>query len=151
MSEIWKPHVVAAAVVERAGRFLLVEEQTDDGVRLNQPAGHWEENESLLQAVVRETLEETRFHFQPTALLGVYRWAHPRKPITYLRFAFVGEITGEQPDAVLDEGIIRPLWLSVDEIRACQERHRSPLLLRCMEDYLAGQRYSLDLLHHLHG
>lgn len=151
MPEIWKPHVVAAAVVERDGRFLLVEEETDEGVRLNQPAGHWEQNETLLQAVARETLEETRFHFKPTALLGIYRWTHPRKSVTYLRFAFLGDITGEQADAVLDEGILRPLWLSVDEIRASRERHRSPLLLRCVEDYLAGQRHSLDLLQHLHG
>lgn len=151
MSEIWRPHVVAAAVVEQDGRFLLVEEETDDGVRLNQPAGHWEENETLVQAVVREALEETRYHFRPTALLGVYRWAHPRKPITYLRFAFVGDIIGEQTDAELDEGILRPVWMSVEEIRASRERHRSPLLLRCVEDYLAGQRHSLALLHHLHG
>ncbi len=150
MPEIWKPHVVAAAVVEREGRFLLVEEETEEGVRLNQPAGHWEEGETLLEAVVRETREETRFHFRPSALLGIYRWAHPRKPVTYLRFAFVGEVAGEQADALLDAGIIRPLWLSVEEIRASRERHRSPLLLRCVEDYLAGQRYPLGLLHHLH-
>jgi 8-oxo-dGTP pyrophosphatase MutT (NUDIX family) len=146
---IWKPNVVVAAVVERDGRFLLVEERSEGQLVLNQPAGHLDDGESLLQAVVRETLEETAWHFEPQALLGVYRWRHPRKHITYMRFAFVGRVTRHEPQRALDDGIVRALWLTPDEIRAERERHRSPLIERCLGDYLAGQRYPLDLLKDL--
>ncbi|MBK5914443.1 NUDIX hydrolase [Rhodocyclus purpureus] len=145
---IWKPNVTVAAVIERDGKFLLVEEETDDGIRFNQPAGHLECGESLLDAVVRETREETRYDFVPQALVGIYNWRHPVKDLTYLRFAFAGEITGCDPERELDEGIIAARWLSLDEIRASSERHRSPLILRCVEDWLAGRRYPLDLLVH---
>lgn len=145
---IWKPNVTVAAVIERDGKFLLVEEETDDGIRFNQPAGHLECGESLLDAVVRETREETRYDFVPQALVGIYNWRHPVKDLTYLRFAFAGEVTGCDPERELDEGIIAPRWLSPDEIRASSERHRSPLILRCVEDWLAGRRYPLDLLVH---
>jgi 8-oxo-dGTP pyrophosphatase MutT (NUDIX family) len=148
MPEIWKPNVVVAALVQQDNRFLLVEEETTEGVRLNQPAGHWEEHETLLEAVKREALEETAYHFEPAALLGIYRWKPPGKDYTYLRFAFTGALTGQEPDRPLDLGIIRPLWLSLEEIRATQARHRSPLVLRCVEDYLAGKSYPLDLLCH---
>jgi 8-oxo-dGTP pyrophosphatase MutT (NUDIX family) len=147
MSEsIWKPHVVVAAIVERDGKFLLVEEQTDDGIRFNQPAGHLEEGESLLEAVRREVFEETAHHFEPEALLGIYRWRHPGKPRTYLRFAFLGRITGFDAASPLDKGILRAVWMTPEEITASRERHRSPLLIRCMEDHLAGKSYPLDLL-----
>lgn len=145
---IWKPNVTVAAVIERDGKFLLVEEETDDGIRFNQPAGHLECGESLLDAVVRETREETRYDFVPQALVGIYNWRHPVKDLTYLRFAFTGEVTGCDPERALDEGIIAARWLSPDEIRASSERHRSPLILRCVEDWLAGRRYPLDLLVH---
>jgi ADP-ribose pyrophosphatase YjhB (NUDIX family) len=145
---IWKPHVTVAAVIERDGKFLLVEENTEDGVRFNQPAGHWEDNETLEQGTVREVLEETAYHFTPQWLLGVYRWHHPRKDITYLRFAYGGEITGHEPQRALDDGIIRAVWLTPEEIRAGAERHRSPLIVRCVEDHLAGKRYPLDLITH---
>lgn len=145
---IWKPNVTVAAVIERDGKFLLVEEETDDGIRFNQPAGHLECGESLLDAVVRETREETRYDFVPRALVGIYNWRHPVKDLTYLRFAFAGEVTGCDPERELDEGIIAARWLSPDEIRASSERHRSPLILRCVEDWLAGRRYPLDLLVH---
>ena len=145
---IWKPNVTVAAVIERDGKFLLVEEETDDGIRFNQPAGHLECGESLLDAVVRETREETRYDFVPRALVGIYNWRHPVKDLTYLRFAFAGEVTGCDPERELDEGIIAPRWLSPEEIRASSERHRSPLILRCVEDWLAGRRYPLDLLVH---
>ncbi|MGA7949075.1 MAG: NUDIX hydrolase [Thiobacillaceae bacterium] len=148
MAEIWKPNVVVAALVQQEGRFLLVEEETTQGVRLNQPAGHWEEYETLLEAVRREALEETAYHFEPAALLGIYRWKPPGKDCTYLRFAFTGVLTGHEPDRLLDAGIIRPLWLSLEEIRATQARHRSPLVLRCVEDYVAGKFYPLDVLCH---
>ena len=145
---IWKPHVTVAAVIEQDGKFLLVEEQTDDGIRFNQPAGHWEADETLAQGVAREALEETAWHFTPEWLLGVYRWHHPRKDITYLRFAFAGQAHGHEPQRQLDSGILRAVWLCPDEIRATAERHRSPLVLQCMEDYLAGKRYPLELVTH---
>jgi 8-oxo-dGTP pyrophosphatase MutT (NUDIX family) len=145
--EIWKPHVVVAAVIEQDGKFLLVEEHTDDGIRFNQPAGHLEEGESLIEAVRREAFEETAHHFEPEALLGIYRWQHPSRPSkTYLRFAFTGQITGFDPTAALDTGILRAVWMSVEEIVETRQRHRSPLLLQCVTDYLVGQRYPLAML-----
>lgn len=148
MSTIWKPNVTVAAVMHRDGQYLLVEEETDDGVRFNQPAGHLECKENLLDAVVREALEETAYHFKPTALLGVYNWRHEKKEITYLRFAFIGEIMGWEAERKLDNGIIAARWMTVEEARACADQHRSPLILRCIEDHAAGKRYPLDLLTH---
>ncbi|MDP1537115.1 MAG: NUDIX hydrolase [Burkholderiales bacterium] len=142
----WRPNVTVAAVVERKGTFLLVEEQTAEGIRYNQPAGHLEAGESLLDAVIRETLEESARRFTPTALIGIYQYQQPVSGIIYLRFAFTGEIS-EPEDRALDAGILRALWLPVAEIRASRARHRSPLLLQCIEDFLAGRRYPLDLLH----
>jgi 8-oxo-dGTP pyrophosphatase MutT (NUDIX family) len=150
MSDRWKPSVTVAAIVEREGRYLLVEESTPEGLRLNNPAGHLDEGESLLQGVVREALEETARRFEPSALVGVYlsRFRRPwlDEDVTYLRFAFCGTVGEAEPGRVLDEGIVRTLWLTPDEIRASRERHRSPLLLRCVEDHLAGRRYALDAL-----
>lgn len=145
---IWKPSVTVAAVVEQDGKFLMVEEETTEGIRFNQPAGHWEANETLTQGVVRESLEETAYHFTPEWLLGVYHWRHPGKDITYLRFAFAGKVHGHEPQRPLDSGILRAVWLSQEEIRATAERHRSPLVLQCIEDYLAGTRYPLELVTH---
>jgi 8-oxo-dGTP pyrophosphatase MutT (NUDIX family) len=147
---VWKPHVTVAAVVERDGQFLLVEEETDEGIRLNQPAGHLEPGEALTEAVVRETLEETGYAFAPRCLVGVYHWRHPKKDITYLRFAFGGEITGHDAGRTLDAGILGARWLSFDEIRASAERHRSPMILSCAEDWRAGRRYPLELITHYH-
>ena len=147
MSEaVWKPHVVVAAVIERDDRFLLVEEETSDGVRFNQPAGHLEEGESLLDAVRREVFEETAHRFEPRALVGVYRWRQPARGRTYMRFAFTGTLTGFDPEAKLDAGIVRTVWMTPEENRANAARHRSPMLARCLEDYLAGKSYPLDLL-----
>jgi 8-oxo-dGTP pyrophosphatase MutT (NUDIX family) len=143
---IWKPNVTVAAVIERDGKFLLVEEHTSEGLRYNQPAGHLEAGESLLDAVVRETLEESAYHFIPQHLLGIYRWYSGESDTTYLRFAFTGQITGHQPGRKLDSGILQALWLSHEEILASRSRHRSPLILRCVEDYIAGKRYPLELL-----
>ncbi len=145
---IWKPHVTVAAVIEQDGKFLLVEEETDDGIRFNQPAGHWESGETLEQGVAREALEETAYHFSPECLLGIYRWAHPRKDVIYLRFAFTGQVLGHEPQRRLDSGILRAVWMTPDEIRATAERHRSPLVLQCVEDYLAGKRYPLEIVTH---
>lgn len=145
---IWKPHVTVAAVIERDGKFLLVEEETSSGLRFNQPAGHLEASESLLEAVTRETLEESAYHFVPQHLLGIYRWHSHESNITYLRFAFTGNITGHETNRPLDTGILQALWLTPEEIRATQGRHRSPLILRCLEDYLGNKRYPLALLVH---
>lgn len=145
---IWKPDVTVAAVIEREGKFLLVEEETSQGLRYNQPAGHLEADESLLAAVTREVLEESAYHFVPHHLLGIYRWHSSDSDTTYLRFAFTGELAGHDPDRTLDKGILQALWLTPDEIGATQKRHRSPLILRCVEDYLAGKRYPLELLTH---
>ncbi|RYY95212.1 MAG: NUDIX hydrolase [Comamonadaceae bacterium] len=146
----WKPSVTVAAVIERDGRFLLVEEETSEGLKLNNPAGHLDPGESPLEGCAREALEETAHHFEPTALVGVYL-SRARKPstgedFTYLRFAFCGTVGERDPALALDTGIVRTLWLTPEEIRASQSRHRSPLLLRCMEDYLAGARYPLALV-----
>lgn len=146
---IWKPNVTVAGVIEQDGKFLLVEEDTADGMLFNQPAGHLEQGESLLAAVTREVLEETAYGFVPTGLLGVYHWQHPKKDITYLRFAFTGEITGHDPARPLDSGILRACWLTPDEIRSSANRHRSPQVLTCVEHYLAGQRFPLSVLTHL--
>lgn len=145
---IWKPNVTVAAVVERDGHFLVVEEETDDGLRFNQPAGHLDEGESLVQAAAREALEETAYQFRPEFLVGIYQWPRPAGDITYLRFAFGGAITGFDPDRPLDSGIVRAVWMSLDELRATRERHRSPLILQCCEDYMAGRRFPLDLIRH---
>ena len=145
---VWKPNVTVAAVVQRDGKFLLVEEETESGLAFNQPAGHLEEGESLLAAVVREALEETAYHFKPTHLVGIYNWRRPDKDVTYLRFAFGGELRGYEPDRPLDTGILAARWLSLDEVRATSARHRSPLILRCIEDSLAGRSYPLDMLVH---
>jgi 8-oxo-dGTP pyrophosphatase MutT (NUDIX family) len=148
-SIIWKPSVTVAAIIERDGRFLLVEEESGDGPCFNQPAGHLEPNESLLQAVVRETLEETAHDFVPTSLIGMYlsRYVSARNggEVTYLRFAFTGTL-GAAHEQALDEGILRTVWMSYDEIAAARDRHRSPLVLQCVEDYLAGKRAPLSLL-----
>jgi 8-oxo-dGTP pyrophosphatase MutT (NUDIX family) len=150
MPNIWKPSVTVAAIIERDGHFLLIEEETSEGVRLNQPAGHLDPRESLEQAVVREVLEETAHEFTPTALVGMYmsRYCSKRRgtDVTYLRFTFCGT-PGRELDRPLDHGIIRTLWMTRDEIAATEERHRSPIVLRCVDDYLAGKRAPLDLMH----
>ncbi|MEO7399687.1 MAG: NUDIX hydrolase [Polaromonas sp.] len=158
MNKRWKPNVTVAAVIEKdfdgVRKFLLVEEETRDGLKLNNPAGHLDPGESPEQGCVRETLEETAFHFTPTALVGLYLSRFERvqagqdEPldVTYLRLAFCGELGEHVSGQALDEGIVRSLWLSADEIRASVARHRSPLLLTCMEDYLAGKRYPLEFV-----
>lgn len=143
----WSPHVTVAAIVERQGRFLMVEERTSDGIRLNQPAGHLEAGESLLQAVVRETLEETGQRFQPRHLVGVYRWRVPSRGLTYLRFCFAGDSGGSVPGQTLDPEILATHWLSREQLTARCAELRSPLVLRCIDDWRAGLRHPLELLH----
>jgi ADP-ribose pyrophosphatase YjhB (NUDIX family) len=148
MAMRWKPNVTVAAVIEQNGRFLLVEEDTPDGLLLNTPAGHLDPGESPAEGCIRETLEETAHHFTPTALLGIYMARTRRdEDITYMRFAFAGTLGALEEGRALDEGIVRTLWMTADEIRASTARHRSPLLLRCVEDYLVGKRYPLDAIH----
>ncbi|HOY70440.1 MAG TPA: NUDIX hydrolase [Methylotenera sp.] len=145
----WMPHTTVAAIVEHDGKFLLVEEETDRGNRFNQPAGHLEDNETLVEAVIRETLEESAYDFSPTALLGIYHWKHQHNDTTYLRFAFIGKVGTHYPQQALDEGIIRTVWMSIDEIRHQAHLMRSPQVLTCFEDYLAGRQFPLTLLKHL--
>ncbi len=147
----WKPSVTVAAVIERQGRYLLVEEHTPEGLKLNNPAGHLDPGESPADGCAREALEETAHPFRPTALVGVYLSRFQRaatgEDITYLRFAFCGEVGDPLPGRALDDGIVRTLWLTPDEVRASADRHRSPLVLRCMEDHLAGRRFPLDVVY----
>ena len=146
MADVWKPGVTVAAVIERDGRFLLVEEVAGGRRVLNQPAGHLDPGESLVAACVRETLEETAHAFEPRALVGVYRWHHASSDSTYLRFAFAGEVGEAEPSRALDKEIVALHWLSVAELRERSPMHRSPLVMRCVDDHLAGRRFPLQVL-----
>lgn len=143
--------MTVAAVVEHDGRFLMVEEETSDGVRLNQPAGHLDPGESLVAAAAREAIEETAHAFTPTALVGVYvaRSADngARDGVTYVRFAFTGRVGRREDGRRLDDGILRTLWLTPEEIRERAAEHRSPLVMKCVDDYLAGRRFPLDFVY----
>lgn len=143
---VWKPAVTVAAVIEQEGRFLFVEEESDGRRVLNQPAGHLERGESLLEAIVREVLEETAHRFAPEALVGVYRWHDPPSDATYLRFAFRGTTGGRQEGRALDPEILALHWLTPQELVRRRAMHRTPLVERCLADHLAGKSYPLDLL-----
>ncbi len=150
MRQRFQPRVTVAAVIERNGRFLLIEEETSDGLRLNNPAGHLDPGEAPAEGCARETLEETAHHFTPTALVGIYLSRNGRPngdDVTYMRLAFCGELGEMEPDRALDTGIVRTLWMTMSEIRASAALHRSPLVLRCVEDYVAGRRYPLSLVY----
>lgn len=151
---IWKPDVTVAAVVEREGHFLCVEERVRSRLVINQPAGHLEKGESLVQAVVREALEETAWHFVPQSIVGVYLWNQAARTAdgpsrTFLRVAFHGSVTHQEGGRTLDTGIERAVWLSREQLAARQARLRSPLVMRCIDDYLAGRRFPLEVLTHL--
>ena len=150
MNTRWSPSVTVAAIIEQGGRFLLVEEYTPEGLKLNNPAGHLEAAESPEQGVVREVLEETARHFTPTALIGLYlsRFQRPAtgEDVTYLRIAYAGTVGEPTPGWVLDHGIVRTVWLTADELRASRARHRSPLVLQCVEDFIAGLRLPLGTI-----
>jgi 8-oxo-dGTP pyrophosphatase MutT (NUDIX family) len=148
---VWKPDVTVAAIVEREGRFLLVEEHVGNRLVINQPAGHLEPNESFSEAVIREALEETAWTFVPDAVSGVYLWTHRERNLTFLRVAFCGEVTEHHTERRLDRGIRRTLWLSREEIEQRNAQLRSPMVLRCVDDYLAGHRYPLTLLNYVSG
>ena len=147
----WTPHVTVAAILEMQGRFLMVEEETPDGIRYNQPAGHLEAQESLIAAIQREVLEESAWQFQPAGLVGIYRWQLAPGETTYLRFCFHGSVTAHDPQRPLDQGIRAALWLPLDTLRLQSRQMRSPLVLRSLNDYLNGSRYPLELLHELAG
>lgn len=148
MSEAWQPHIVVAAVVEREGRFLIVEELIGGERRINQPAGHWEPGETLIEGVRREALEETGWDIEPTGFLGVYTWQPENLPYAFVRFAFVADALRHHPERPLDEGILRAVWLTPDELRARSAEHRGPAVLGCVEDYRAGRIHPLSLLQH---
>lgn len=142
----FRPDVTVAAVVERDGRFLVVEERAARRIVINQPAGHLEAGESLLDAAVRETLEETGYRLVPASVTGVYLWRHPATGRSFLRVAFTGTVTGPEPDRALDRCIVRAAWMSREQLAARPNVLRSPLVLRCIDDFLAGARYPLSLL-----
>ena len=155
MSERWTPSVTVAAIVEKDGRYLLIEEHTQEGLRLNNPAGHLDPGESLIEACARECLEETAHPFQPRALVGIYQSrfhraaknGKPAEEITYVRFAFSGDLSSRMAGHALDDGIVRVLWMTLAEVRASAAMHRSPLVLQCIEDHAKGQRFPLELIH----
>ena len=154
MADRWKPSVTVAAIIERregdTSRFLLVEEHTPEGLKINNPAGHLDPEESPQQGVVREVLEETACVFTPDRLVGVYlsRFQRPARgeDVTFVRFAFGGSVGEPDPNRALDEGIVRTLWMTLPELRESRARHRSPHVLGCIEDYVAGRRYPLDTI-----
>jgi 8-oxo-dGTP pyrophosphatase MutT (NUDIX family) len=145
----WKPDVTVAAVAERDGQFLFVEERAGGRIVLNQPAGHLEDGETFLDAVARETLEETGWHFVATQIVGVYLWRTENSPRTFLRIAFCGSLESHDPSRPLDHGILRTRWLTREQIAMPAVRLRSPMVLRCVDDYLAGTRYPCSLISHL--
>jgi 8-oxo-dGTP pyrophosphatase MutT (NUDIX family) len=142
----WRPSVTVAAVIEREGRFLLVEEEANGRRVLNQPAGHLDPGESLAQAVAREVLEETAHRFVPTGLVGIYRWRYDKEDVTFLRFAFLGRVDRVEQGRQLDKEIIALAWLTPVELAARRAEHRSPLVEQCVNDYLAGRSFPLDVL-----
>jgi len=144
----WKPGVTVAAVIERNNTFLMVEELIDGQRVINQPAGHLDDNESLVEAVIREVREETAWNFRPSALLGIYRWQHPTKKLTHMRTTFVGDVIDHDPDQPLDKPVLRAEWFALEQLQK-DENLRSPLVLRCIDDYLSGKRYPLELLHNV--
>lgn len=142
-------HLTVAAIIEENKRFLLVEESIQGRLVYNQPAGHLEEDETLLEAAIRETLEETAWHFVPEHITGLYQWTQPASRQTFLRICFSGRHRQHEQERPLDTGIVRTVWLDRDEIVAKQDKLRSPLVLACIDDYLQGRRYPLDLIKHI--
>ncbi len=143
------PEITVAAISERNGRFLFIEETSSGRVVLTQPAGHLEPDETLPQAAIRETLEESAYRFEPRAIGGIYVWKHPRSGATIVRVNFIGDVSDHDPGRPLDAGILRTLWLDRGQVLAQRHRLRNPLVLRGIEDYLAGKRYPLDVLQTL--
>ena len=143
----WKPHATVAAIIERDGKFLMVEELAHSEQVFNQPAGHLDPDESLIDAVIRETLEETAWNFTPEAVTGIYLWKHPVNGKSFLRVTFCGQCRDHDPEQPLDDGIIQAVWKSRAELE--QQKLRSPMVLNCIDDYLSGRRFPLDMLVHI--
>ena len=148
-TELWKPNAVVATIVERDGRYLFVEEEADGRAVFNQPAGHLDPGETLLDAARRETLEESGWHVEPTGLVGIYLVEPPNSTITYLRFCFRANAVRHDAGRKLDKEIIRAVWMSREELVAERARHRSPLVLRCLDDCIAGHDFPLSMIHDL--
>lgn len=147
---IWKPHVTVAAVIQRNDKFLMVEEVADEQVVYNQPAGHLEDDETFVDAIIREVQEETAWQFIPAAITGIYRWRKPGEGKTFVRICFTGTVDAHNPEQALDDGIIAASWLTRDELLALPEtRLRSPMVKKCIEDYLSGHHYSMELIHEM--
>jgi len=143
---VWKPHTTVASICERDGSYLLVKEKANSRIVYNQPAGHLDPGESLIEAVIRETLEETRYPFTPRALQGIYRYRpDPKAAKTYLRFLFRGDV-GDRIEGELDQGIIAAEWLTYDEVLSCQAHHRSPMVLQCIDDSRNSPGHPLDII-----
>lgn len=142
---VWKPHATVAAIIERDKKFLVVEEQIEGQTLFNQPAGHLDPDETLVDAAIRETKEETAWDFSPEAITGIYLWKHPGNGETFLRVAFCGTCENHDPSQALDTGVIHAVWKTRDELLRLN-RLRSPMVIDCIDDYLAGKRYPLDLL-----
>ena len=147
---IWRPSATVAAVIERDGRFLFVEEMQEGRRVLNQPAGHLDPGETLIAACAREVLEETAHRFEPKGLVGIYRWYYKAADVTFLRFCFSGRILGTA-DRALDKEILALHWLTPGELKAKAAMHRSPLVQQCMDDYLAGRNFPIEVLSKTHG
>ena len=147
---IWTPRTTVAAVIERDGHFLMVREDAGTGaIVINQPAGHLEESETLLDAVVRESLEETAWHVTPESLVGIYKWRIPPDGLTYVRYCFAARALSEDSASTLDDGILAADWMTAEAIRRQSGAHRSPMVQQCVDDYLAGRRYPLELIHEI--
>ena len=151
MKAIWRPSVTVAAIIERSGKFLFVEELQDGRRVLNQPAGHLDPGETLIAACAREVMEETAHRFTPTSLVGIYRWYYQPSDVTFLRFAFRGRVDGVEEGRKLDSEIIAAVWLTPAELAARRPEHRSPLVQQCVDDYLAGRSFPLDVLSKAYG
>ncbi len=144
-----RPDLTVAAVVEREGQFLVVEERAGNRMVFNQPAGHVERGEQIVEAAIRETLEETAWTFHPQALVGIYFWEQPERNRSFLRFAFSGSVSDHDPTRALDRGIERAVWMSREQLALRGARLRSPMVLRCIDDFVAGRRYPLDVIQGL--
>ena len=150
MKEVWRPSVTVAAVIERDGRFLFVEEVQDGRRVLNQPAGHLDPDETLIAACAREVMEETAHRFAPTGLVGIYRWHYKPADVTFLRFCFSGKVLGVETTP-LDKEILALHWLNAQEVKDRTRQHRSPLVQQCLDDYLAGKNFPIEVLSRTHG
>jgi len=145
MSERWTPHATVATIIECDSKFLMVEELSSGNAVINQPAGHIEAGETVVDAAIRETLEETGWHCRPNALVGLYTYTAPANGVTYHRYCLSAQALSAQEGAVLDDGIIGPRWMTIEELRNCPNL-RSPMVLTCAEDYLRGRQFPLDVI-----